>query len=62
MGDRSSMASVGYDQILSSLRFMGIREGDVLLVHSALTSIGYVEGGADGRGARDGAVGGSTPW
>lgn len=41
------MASVGYDQILSSLRFMGIREGDVLLVHSALTSIGYVEGGAD---------------
>ena len=33
--------------ILFSLRLMGIREGDVLLVHSSLTSIGYVQGGAE---------------
>lgn len=34
-------------EILSSLKRMGIREGDVLLVHSSLTAAGYVEGGAE---------------
>jgi len=33
--------------ILLSLDLMDIKKGDVLLVHSALSSIGYVEGGAD---------------
>ena len=39
--------TVTRENILYSLRLMGIREGDVLLVHSALSSIGHVEGGAD---------------
>ena len=38
---------INREQILLSLELMDIRKGDVLLVHSALTSIGYVEGGAD---------------
>ena len=33
--------------ILFSLSLMGIQSGDLLLVHSALSSIGQVEGGAD---------------
>jgi len=35
------------DDILFSLECMGIKKGEVLLLHSALTSIGKVEGGAD---------------
>lgn len=41
------MKTVTQDDILYSLKLMGIKEGDILLVHSALTSIGHVEGGAD---------------
>ncbi len=33
--------------IVFSLECMGIQKGDILLLHSALTSIGKVEGGAD---------------
>ncbi|TNJ61999.1 AAC(3) family N-acetyltransferase [Paenibacillus hemerocallicola] len=32
--------------MLASLELMDIRQGDIVLVHSSLTSIGYVEGGA----------------
>lgn len=35
------------EDILLSLDLMDIKKGDVLLVHSALSSIGHVEGGAD---------------
>ncbi len=35
------------EDILFSLECLGIKKGDTLLVHSALTSIGKVEGGAD---------------
>lgn len=35
------------DKLLCDLRKLGIKEGDVVLVHSSLTSIGYVQGGAD---------------
>ena len=35
------------DEIKFSLELMDIKKGDIILVHSALTSIGYVEGGAD---------------
>ena len=41
------MKTVTRDDILYSLRLMGIREGDILLVHSALSSIGDVAGGPD---------------
>lgn len=41
------MKKVDYDQILFSLKLMEIQPGDILLVHSALSSIGLVEGGAD---------------
>ena len=41
------MKTVTREEILYSLKQMGIREGDVLLVHSGLSSIGHVEGGAD---------------
>ncbi|HHW49297.1 MAG TPA: AAC(3) family N-acetyltransferase [Clostridiaceae bacterium] len=39
--------SIRKEDILFSLELMDIKKGDVLLVHSALTSIGFVEGGAD---------------
>ena len=35
------------EDILLSLDLMDIKKGDILLVHSALSSIGYVDGGAD---------------
>ncbi len=35
------------DIITKGLRGLGIKEGDNLLVHSSLSSFGYVEGGAD---------------
>lgn len=34
------------DQILDDLRRLGIRQGDLLFVHSSLSSLGYVPGGA----------------
>ncbi len=34
-------------EIVNDLRCLGVREGDALLVHSSLKSIGRVEGGAD---------------
>lgn len=37
----------GKQDILFSLDLMDIRKGDILLVHSALTSIGQVDGGAE---------------
>lgn len=40
------MRTVSYDEILAGLKRAGVAPGDVLLVHSALTPIGYVEGGA----------------
>jgi len=33
--------------ILNDLKELGLKEGDIILVHSSLTAIGYVEGGAD---------------
>ena len=35
------------DDIVQGLRELGVREGDLLMVHTALSSIGRVEGGAD---------------
>ena len=47
MGRMMGMKALTREDIRFSLELMGIRPGDTLLVHSALTSIGYVEGGAD---------------
>ncbi len=41
------MKIVKKEDILFSLRNMGIIEGDSIIVHSSLTAIGYVENGAD---------------
>lgn len=41
------MKSVGFEDILFSLQLLEIKQGDVLFVHSSLSSIGYVDGGAD---------------
>lgn len=41
------MKTVTKDDIVYSLKLMGIKEGDVLLLHSSLTSMGHVHGGAD---------------
>lgn len=41
------MKTVNKEDIMYSLKLMDVSEGDVLLVHSSLTSMGYVEGGAD---------------
>ena len=42
-----SRTKISKAQIIRDLRKLGIKEGDVLLVHSSLRSIGYVIGGAD---------------
>ncbi|MFC6726116.1 AAC(3) family N-acetyltransferase, partial [Halobium palmae] len=34
------------DSIVSDLRDLGVERGDVLLVHSSLSSLGWVSGGA----------------
>lgn len=40
-------ANVGRGEIADGLRGLGVREGDALLVHSSLSSLGRVRGGAD---------------
>ena len=42
-----STQPVTKEQILDDLRKLGLKEGDIILVHSSLTSIGYAESGAD---------------
>lgn len=41
------MNPVTKEQIVFALQLGGIEKGDVVLMHSALSSIGYVEGGAE---------------
>ena len=41
------MRSVTKEQIVYTLKLGGIENGDVVLMHSALSAIGHVEGGAD---------------
>lgn len=40
-------ATLGKQDIVRGLRELGVKEGDILMVHSALSSMGQVEGGAD---------------
>ncbi len=35
------------EKMVRDLRQLGIKEDDTILVHSSLSSLGYVEGGAD---------------
>jgi len=44
---RASVPLVARAHIAAGLREAGVRAGDVLMVHSSLSSFGYVEGGAD---------------
>ena len=39
--------TVRKSDIVQGLRELGLKEGDAILVHSSLSSFGYVEGGAD---------------
>lgn len=41
------MTPVTKQDILNDLKKLGLKEGDIVLVHSSLTAIGYVEGGAN---------------
>jgi len=43
---QSKNGGFSIDYLLSQLQYMGIQSGDTLLVHSALSKMGYVEGGA----------------
>ncbi len=43
----NSNNSVTQLQIIEQLRTIGIKDGDVVMLHSSLSKIGYVEGGAD---------------
>jgi aminoglycoside 3-N-acetyltransferase len=40
-------AKVGKGELARDLEGVGLREGDTVLVHSSLSSIGYVPGGAE---------------
>jgi aminoglycoside 3-N-acetyltransferase len=39
--------SINKDDIKFSLELMDIKKGDVMIVHSSLSSMGYIQGGAD---------------
>lgn len=41
------MNSINFSKLVKQFKKAGIKKGDTLLVHSALTPIGYVEGGAE---------------
>lgn len=42
-----SMKPLTKEEIINDLKKLGLEKGNIVLVHSSLTSIGYVEGGAD---------------
>lgn len=44
---KDASQTVKKEQILDDLKNIGVRSGDILLVHSALSKIGFVEGGPD---------------
>ena len=39
--------NASFEKITKDLRSLGVKAGDVLLVHSSLSSMGHVEGGAE---------------
>ena len=43
----SETSRVDKDVIVQGLRELGLREGDLMVVHSSLSSFGYVVGGPD---------------
>lgn len=45
-GEKSSMEAVTQSQIMQGLRALGLGAGQVVFVHSALSSLGYVQEGA----------------
>lgn len=46
MGARSRESWLGTAGFIAALRRLGVRPGDTVLVHSSLSSLGHVEGGA----------------
>ncbi len=40
-------STITQDQIVRDLQQLGLRAGDIVIVHSSLSSLGYVEGGSD---------------
>lgn len=47
LAQRVPPVTVTKDDLLCALRSLGVTSGDILMVHSSLRSLGYVEGGAD---------------
>ena len=47
MGDRNGGTTLTRADIIAGLRALGVKAGQVLMVHSALSAFGEVEGGAD---------------
>jgi aminoglycoside 3-N-acetyltransferase len=45
--DAANRARVTRDEVAAGLRAAGLRAGDLVQVHSSLSALGYVEGGAD---------------
>src|SRR5438876_5237741 len=45
-GDYRTLPPIARDEIARDLRALGLRAGDSVLVHSALSRIGFVQGGA----------------
>jgi aminoglycoside 3-N-acetyltransferase len=41
------MKPVTKEEIINDLKKLGLKKGDIVLVHSSLSAIGYVDGGAD---------------
>lgn len=67
--DRLRGKGVGKLDVLDALNRLGVRKGDILLVHSSLSRLGYMEGGADAvlealleAVGPEGSVGAPTFW
>lgn len=48
MADSQDKPTVTPDQVADTLRRLGVRAGDAIFVHSSLSSLGHMDGGADG--------------
>lgn len=47
LGELKKMKPVTKEEIINDLKKLGLKRGDIVLVHSSLSAIGYVDGGAD---------------
>ncbi len=58
--ETNGMQALTQDELVADLRRLGLRQGDTVMLHSSLSSLGVVEGG--GRGGSRCFLGGNGSW